>query len=229
MNNELSEIVIAYATKPHKELNAFLIDKSKDQLVSLFNDLLTIYINDKNSSTIREFITIALAGYTHNNKKIGYNGFKQSVEIGGEPINCEAKPKNINTEDNKTKKSPRKLDGGGNFTDYTPERLSKDLKSNLNVLTSGFVDGQLIYILEFPFSAKSFVKRIKATLIKRFKNKKREKGTFLRSASFTFQHYKDCKDLKAVFVDKIAFQNNQKNFNRQFYNFISTKLHEANK
>ncbi|TAN33059.1 hypothetical protein EPN28_03615 [Patescibacteria group bacterium] len=223
MNNALSDILITYATKPHKELNALLLDKSKDDLISLFNDLLTIYINDKNSSTIREFITITLAGYTHSNKKIGYNGFKQSVSIGGEFIACEAKPRNICTGDNNNRKTPRKLDGGGNFTDYTPERLKKDLAANLNILVSGFIDGQLIYILEFPFCNEGFTSCLKLKLKKRFKNKSREKGTFLRSASFGFRDYQNCKKLKIVYINVKALKDNRSNFNGKFYNFLTEK------
>jgi len=94
MNNELSEIIKTYATKSHKELANLLLDKSKDQLISLLNSLLTIYINDKNSSLLREYITVSLAGYIPTETKIGYNGFKQSTEVGGKPTACEAKPQN---------------------------------------------------------------------------------------------------------------------------------------
>lgn len=58
MNNELYEVIKAYATKSHKELTSLLLDKSKDQLIALFNGLITIYINDKNSSLLREYITV---------------------------------------------------------------------------------------------------------------------------------------------------------------------------
>lgn len=146
MNDDLAEVIKTYATKPHKELSELLLSKSKDQLIAIFNDLLTAYINDRNSSTIREFLTVSLAGYSHHDAKIGYNGFRQSTAIGGTMISCEAKPQNINTEDNKNRKNPRKLNGGGNFTDYTNKRLKKDLRGKLNLLVSGFVDGKLIYI-----------------------------------------------------------------------------------
>jgi len=43
MNSELSEVIRTYATKSHKELANLLLDKSKDQLISLLNSLLTIY------------------------------------------------------------------------------------------------------------------------------------------------------------------------------------------
>ncbi len=107
MNNELYEVIKAYATKSHKELSFLLLDKSKDQLIALFNSLITIYINDKNSSLLREYITVSLAGYTPTSTKIGYNGFKQSTRIGGELISCEVKPQNLNTEDNSKRKNPR--------------------------------------------------------------------------------------------------------------------------
>ena len=93
-----------FATKSHKELNDLLIGKSKDNLISVLLDLLTAYINDKNSSSLREFITVSIAGYQHNPAKLGYNGFKQSSEINGQPIHCEAKPVNIQTEGYDAKK-----------------------------------------------------------------------------------------------------------------------------
>jgi hypothetical protein len=37
-------------------------------------------------------------------------------------------------------------------------RLKRDKKENLNILVSGFIDGKLIYIIEFPFNCPSFVK-----------------------------------------------------------------------
>jgi hypothetical protein len=59
MNRDLQEAIKIYTTRSHKELNGFLIDKSKDNLIAIFNDLLTTYINDKNSSTLRR---------VHNNR-----------------------------------------------------------------------------------------------------------------------------------------------------------------
>lgn len=91
MNQDLIQIVIYYATKPHKELNELLLNKSKDNLISIVTDLLTAYINDKNSSSLREFVTVSIAGYQHNPNKLGYNGFRQNSAIGGKPIACEAK------------------------------------------------------------------------------------------------------------------------------------------
>lgn len=121
MNQELANIIKIYSTGSHKELSGYLIGKSKDTLIGMLVDLLTMYINDKNSSTIREFITVTFAGYEHKVGKIGYNGFKQDAFISGKTLKCEAKPKNFDTEEfekykrGERKTSPSKLNGGGNL------------------------------------------------------------------------------------------------------------------
>lgn len=205
MNKNLEEAIKTYSTSDHKELSSLLLGYSKDTLIALFSDLLTIYINDKNSSTLREFITVSIAGYTHNTHKIGFNGFRQSAN--GKPINCEAKPKNICSQDFADFKSglrknrPDRLNASGNFTDYTWKRLEKDRQSNLNMLVSGFIDGQLIYVLEFPFFTPSFISCLEKQLQRQFPNGD-EKGRYLRSASFAFKDFDKSENLKNVYILK---------------------------
>lgn len=213
MNQDLSQIVIYYATKPHAELNGLLLGKSKDNLISILADLLTAYMNDKNSSSLREFVTVSIAGYEHSQNKLGYNGYKQNSAIGGTPIACEAKPKNIQTDGYDQKKTKPKLNGEGGFNDYTPERLSKDIKENLNLLSSGFIDGELQYIIEFPF--KAVYERLKKQL-----PEKRTKGTYTRMASFNFSHYSSYPNIKIVYLNKNTIKNNEKYFNKIFYRFL---------
>ena len=144
MNKELGEAIRLYSIASDKELNEYLLGKSKNTLIAMLTDLTTMYINDKNSSTIREFLTVIIAGYRHTLRKIGYNGYKQSSIDSGKTIMCEAKPKNFDTEEiekfkrGERKTKPSRLNGGGNFTDYTNERLERDRKENLNMLVSGF-------------------------------------------------------------------------------------------
>lgn len=214
MNNELYEIIRIYSMNSHKELSNALLSKSKDKLIALLNDLITVYINDKNSSLIREYITVSVAGYIPNTSKIGYNGFRQETELGGSNIACEAKPQNIISNENK-----RKLNGGGNFTDYTFARLKKNLKDNPNMLISGFIDGELIYVLEFPFKCKCFKDILKKQLEKRFPNGDK-KGEFLRSANFTFEHYKMCSKFNVIFLSKDKLVENKKYFVNKFYEFL---------
>jgi hypothetical protein len=213
MNQDLAQIATYYATRPHKELSELLLSKSKDNLISILTDLLTAYINDKNSSSLREFVTVSIAGYQHNPSKLGYNGFKQNSAIGGKPISCEAKPKNIQTEGYDQKKTKPKLNGEGGFNDYTIERLKKDAKENLNLLSSGFIDGELQYILEFPFSI--VYKRLKKQL-----PEKRTVGTYTRMASFNFSHYADYPNIKVIYLNKQVIEKNQKYFNKNFYRFL---------
>ncbi len=218
MNQELAKVIEIYTTKTHSELSNYLIGKSKDTLISILVDLLTMYINDKNSSTIREFITVTLAGYEHREGKIGYNGFKQDAFIS----KCEAKPRNIITREFK---GSEKLNGGGNFSDYTFKRLEKDLEEEgLNMLVSGFVDGKLIYILEFPFKCEDFVNHLK-TQLEHWQNKLKGStttvGQFLRSASFDYRHYINCPDLKAIYILPKKELKKYKNFiNTKFYKWL---------
>ena len=234
MNKELVETIKIYTTKTHKELNDYLINKPSDNMVQMLIDLLTMYINDKNSSTIREFITVTLAGYMHKESKIGYNGFKQDVFISGQTINCEAKPKNFNTEEfNKYKRkerstSPAKLNGSGNFSDYTPERLIKNLnEKDLNMLVSGFVDGKLIYIIEFPFVCENFINNLKNKLNKwlsKLEGSKTRKGQFLRSADFTYKDFFECKNLKISYIlSKKELEEYKSSISKDFYNFLEDK------
>jgi hypothetical protein len=217
MNSELSGVIKAYATKPHKELNAILLDKSKDSLIAILNSMLTLYMNDKNSSTLREFITVSIAGYEQKETKLGYNGYKQSTKVGGKPIACEVKPRNIDTESN----GKRKHNGGGNFTDYTPARFGKDLRENPNLLVSGFVNGQLIFIIQFPFKCPPFVKNLKEKLKKRFSGRgKSGPGQYLRSAQFTYKDYEDYDGLKLVYLNKDSLASNKNQFSKGFYDFL---------
>lgn len=217
MNRDLSEIIITYATKSHSELSQLMINKSKDNLISCLNDLLTVYMNDKNSSSLREFITVTVAGYKHNAAKLGYNGFKHSDEIGGKSINCEAKPKNIQTEGYNERKTKSKLNSDGSFNDYTYERLDKDIKENFNILSSGFIDGELQYIIEFPFSVIS--SRMKYNLDNRFYGHRPE-GVYLRSSSFNFTYIADSSLLKIVYLNKDAIKRSEKYYNSKFYDFL---------
>jgi len=233
MNQELATVIKLYTTGTHQELSNYLIGKSKDTIIGMLVDLLTMYINDKNSSTIREFITVVFAGYEHKEGKIGYNGFRQEISQPGKTIKCEAKPKNFSTDELEKfkngirKNPPSKLNGGGNFTDYTSARLKKDKMENLNMLVSGFIDGKLIYILEFPFNHKPFIDHLKEQL-KKFESKlkkgEKTKGQFLRSASFDYKHFVSCPDLRVVYLlPKPELERYQPYLVKSFYEFLREK------
>ncbi len=218
MNETLAKVLKTYSTGSHQAYATRIHNLSKDAIIALFTDLLTTYINDKNSSTLREFITVSLAGYKHSTNKIGFNGFKHTTT--GKSIACEAKPKNVSSQDLEDyqigiRKTFHKLRGNGNFTDYTWARLNKDKKENPNMLVSGFVDGKLIYLLEFPFATQTFISKLEVQLHNKFPNGD-ESGYYLRSANFSYKDFIDSKELKTIYCTNNL--NNYQNFIvRDFY------------
>ena len=144
-----------------------------------------------NSSTLRVLITTLKVGYKPqpSGTKLGYNG----VTSRGKP--CEVKPVNIRSDSN------NKLYGGGNFSDFTYERLDRYQEDNVIMLVSGFVDARLIYIVEFPFPCPQFVQRLHEQLERHFARGQRVPGQFLRSAQFSFRNYKNCPQLKVIYKD----------------------------
>lgn len=218
MNEVLAKIVKTYSIESHQAYATQIHSLSKDVIIALFTDLLTTYINDKNSSTLREFITVSLAGYEHSINKIGFNGFKHTTT--GKSIACEAKPKNISSQDLEDyqagiRKTFHKLRGNGNFSDYTWARFNKDKQENLNMLVSGFVDGKLIYLLEFPFSTPLFTNKLETQLQNKFPNGD-ESGYYLRSANFFYKDFIDSKELKSIYCTN-NLENYQNFIVRDFY------------
>ena len=223
-NKTLEKAVNLYATEGHINLNTYLLGLSKDSLISCFNDLLTIYFNDVNSSTLREIVTVTLAGFTHNVGKIGFNGYRQIAT--GKVENCEAKPKNVSSEQfelykcGKRSSKPAPLNGGGNITDYTWARFNKDTKENPTFLSSGFVDGRLLYIIKFNFKSFDLQENFKRLLTKHFPDGD-VPGSFLRSATFDFRHY--IKDGNTKIVYKIGIDElieYEKFFHRDFLKYL---------
>lgn len=195
MNADLIEIIKAYATKSHGEVSNLLEAKSKPNIISILLDLLTTYFNDKNSSTLRESVVVINSGFIPKTEKIGYNGYRQNAMTGKHEY-CEAKPKNINTNDGK----PKKLNGGGNFTDYNWGRFKKDKKANPTMLVAGFIDGRLIYIFKFPFNSPDFIARLETQLKIKFPDGRDVSGEYVRSANFGPKYYQNAADL-SVYVD----------------------------
>jgi len=179
--------------------------------------IVKFFLMDKNSSTLREMITLTECGYNQNPEKLGYDGWSTDGR------RFEVKPKNISAE------SGKKLDGGGNFSDFTWERYDKYLSDNVYMLCSGFVDGKLAYIIEFPFY---YLKdRIQSCLEKHFPNRERKTGTYARSITFNFNYYKN-ENIIIKYCDfKIA---NENTITPDFLKFLknsttTNKVHIAKK
>lgn len=179
----LYEILDAYFTSS-EHLLPLLREMDRETLINAFIDVLNRYANDPNSSTLRELFTLYKAGYEPKPGKLGYNG----VSSDGRP--CDVKPINIRSD------TDDKLNGSGNFSDFTYERLERYLRDRVLMLVSGFVDGRLVYILEFPFS---YIEAVLRRQLDRFFTAPRRPGEYLRSANFSFIHYKACPELKVIY------------------------------
>ncbi|MYG00187.1 hypothetical protein F4212_13790 [Candidatus Poribacteria bacterium] len=199
MNQDLLELIKDYAINEHTDVNAGLLGKSKDNLISMLIDLLTKYFNDVNSSSMRELVVAMVAGYTPRFEKLGYNGYRHNT-LTGKVEQCEIKPPNFRTDS--TAKQPKKLNGGGNFTDYTWEKFNRHKDENPKMLIGGFVDGRLIYILGFDFNEEDFLSKLEDQLWKRFPTGSDVIGQYLRSAQFSYIHYKNSVSLEIVYSRK---------------------------
>ncbi len=71
MNEDLIRLIKDYAMGRHKEIHDYLLSKSKDNLIAMLVDLLTVYFNDVNSSAMREMAVALLAGYQPQPEKLG--------------------------------------------------------------------------------------------------------------------------------------------------------------
>ncbi len=131
-------------------------------------------------------------------EKLGYNGYRMVFPLGIKEW-CEVKPQN-------TDSVKRKLNGGGSFNDYTRERFKKDLENNPTILSSGFVQGKIVFIFEFSFEC--LKEKLENVLNKRFRSG-RGRGEYLRSAQFSFTDYKNCNSLRLAFLreDWINYKN----------------------
>lgn len=199
MNQDLMQLIKDYATKEHTEINRNLLGKSQDNLIAMLMDLLTTYYNDLNSSTMRETVVALLSGYEPDTAKLGYNGFRHDV-ITGATRYCEIKPKNVRSDS--TARNKPKLNGGGNFTDYSWSKFRRHQEENSQMLVAGFVDGRLVHIFEFGFNEPDFANKLRYQLERRFPNGDIT-SEYLRSASFSFKDFVNVPTLNtACFVSQ---------------------------
>jgi hypothetical protein len=168
---------------------------------SIMMDLMELYLNDKNSSTLRQIITCEVIGIKSNPNKLGYDGYESKDEI---------KPKNIGSD------SKKKLDAGGNYTDLTFKRHNKYIEDNPNIHVSGFIDGLLMYVLKIPYN--NLQNHFYSKLVKKFPNGD-VTGSYLRSATFNFNNLKLCPELTIEFV-RNDLDNYTKFFQKDLFNYL---------
>ena len=148
----------------------------------LFEELYKEYMNDSNSSSLREQITAAVAGCKTIPGKLG----RDAIDIDGNEK--EVKPKNY---------TGKRTNGGGCFNDYTRKRWEKDCNVNLPIIASLFAEGMLIYVVEFKFE--SIADRLDEQIIRVCE---REGNRYVRSCSWTYSNWIDNPDLIVHYINK---------------------------
>tara|TARA_B100000965_G_C19596024_1_gene760305 strand:+ start:1920 stop:2705 length:786 start_codon:yes stop_codon:yes gene_type:complete len=150
-------------------------------------------MNDSNSSTLREQVTIdLLSDWSEIPGKHFYDSFKDDGRFG------EVKP--VNSGD---------LNGGGGITDFAShnnmDRLIKDRhlweQNKLDMIVSGFVTGRIQYILEFPYSYKVWSEELIKYSFDRFEKVTKRQLKKTRTYGFTYNLYKECPDVKVRWIN----------------------------
>lgn len=171
-------------------------------------ELLQIYVQDKNSSTVREFITLNYIGIEKIDKKQGPDGFdvKRNKYV-------EVKPSYAHI--NKKTNRQSRLGAGGNFNDVTEQKLLDIL--GWDMVCSGFANNKCIYIIRFP--VKHIVPHLQQELRKNISKNYVRPGT----VSFGFKHFKDCGEWEILYLDP----DHKQYLNRNFYKLIQEKLNDT--
>jgi len=201
MKEELLDLIVAYSKG----------DLSKDSIIEthcgMMMDLLELYINDTNSSTLREAITCKVVGLEATGKKLGYDSKFTNEEV---------KPRNVRTGVKKT------LDAWGNYSDLTHRRHKKYIEDNVIIHISGFVDGLLMYIIKIRY--RDLATYFQVMLDRDLPNGD-EKNKYVRTAYFTFTNIKDMVTLEIEFL-RNNFAEFETFFQKDFFNYLS--LYHAN-
>jgi hypothetical protein len=201
MKKELLDLIVAYSKG----------DLSKEEVIEghgeMTMDFLELYINDSNSSTLREAITCKVLGLDFTGKKLGYDSKYTNEEI---------KPRNALTTATKI------LDGWGNYSDLTWRRHNKYIVDDVIVHVSGFVDGLLMYIVKFKYVDLAPYFQV---MLERDLPNGDQKHKYVRTAWFTYTNIKDLPSFEIEFI-RGNISDFEYKFRKDLFNDLT--LHNAN-
>lgn len=186
---------------------------------SLHTSLITpenhqLSINQKKSERLAtkdvdwpEIHTVTTAGFIHIADRHGFDGFD---DIRG--MHCEVKSssKIINKEllrrfaagqivlRNELIGNP--IDGRGVFSLFTHEAYMRYVESDVRMLISAYINGVLMFIIEFPFRHPTFRGHVKRMLERSLPNG--DKPGRAKTISFGYNQYKDCDDARLLYITK---------------------------
>jgi len=184
------------------ELKQFLLDRSLGNttiaLDPMCEELFLMYMEDVNSSSLREIITILVAGYDPIPGKLGRDAIDRLTGASKE-----AKPKSY---------TGTSTNGSGCFNDYTRERYNKDIQENLDIVHSLFIGDRLAYVIEFNILA------IKSQLDKKIQiHCEQNKQRYVRTASWSYLDWVHHPSVKFHYIDWKLIDANKGCINRNMY------------
>jgi hypothetical protein len=173
-----------------------------------------------------ELHTITTAGYIHNPKKFGFDGFDES-----RGVHYEVKSSSKIIDRGLIKKFAdgtivkrnefihNPIDGRGVFSLMTHDAYQRHLNHPVNMLVSAYINGVLMFIIEFPFSHPTFNEHINRILEKALPGG--DSPGKSKTVSFTYSQYKDCKSARLVYMTQVANQRILKGAcTKNFYNYL---------
>lgn len=176
-----------------------------------FTNLVLAYLDDSNSSTIREAVTANVCKYKWISEKLGWDAVDEATNEFKE-----IKPKRHSKD--------KKFNGGGNFSDLTPERIKKYQDSlqdsQYGMISSFFINGRLCYVAEFKLSdiLPHLAEKVHKKCVK-------EGNRYARSVEYNYKHYIHSPNLKIHYID-FDLINEKKCFNEEFLEILEQKTND---
>ena len=202
MRSTLEDIIVKYS-HGDSDFSSIKIDELH------FMELLDKYLNDKNSSTLRQDVMCSVAGLVSSTEKLGYDG------VGGAN---EMKPKNVQTTNPKAKK----LDGVGNYTDMTFKRHHSFCDQDAQIHIGGFVDGKHVFQITVPY--REMRVHFEDQLKRRLPNGD-QPTQYLRSMSFSLAQIKKCNNVLLTYLTQ-DLEDYRGHITKPLYTYL-TKLQEG--
>ena len=189
-NKETYELAEIYATDRE------LFDKKvqSGEVTPIEEDLMSGNFHDSNFSELAEELPVVMRGNTPHRPKHGYDGYSgESYETAIQYD--EVKPQKSYYNEDKGE-IMNKLNGGGAFADYTMGRFvkAKSMGDKLKMVIPGYVEGELAYIVTFPFNHKTFLDNLQRQLDLLENSEKR------CCPSFTHTSWNDCNDIDVFYL-----------------------------
>lgn len=152
-----------------------------------------------------EMHTVITAGYIHDNRRFGFDGFKDSrpceAKSSSRTIKKDLLSKYLDGKiQNKKDLIKGAFDGSGTFSKFTHRAFKKHVDSDVIMLISGYANGVLLYVIEFPFNYPGFANMVHNSLVKSLPGG--DQGGLSKTISFSYIAYKDCPDVKVKFLTR---------------------------